>query len=181
MWRKESLIALFDKKPNFHELTASEGRLLFKFPNFAILALFHTKNFKNDSKWIAKKLDINTEDVDKSIKQLLNLGLLKRTDDNKEQLILVDRAIKIPNQVRQLVSQNEIFRVSKLAQNSIDLSNRSAFISVIFAMDPNQLEKFENLLRNFMIELALKGGSTQQKEIYHIGTQVVPLSNQLSI
>lgn len=62
------------------KLTADQFEVIAEWTHFAVLSLVKVKGFKDDSKWIAKRLGIRPDQARATVERLLRLKLLERAE-----------------------------------------------------------------------------------------------------
>ncbi|CAN5578156.1 hypothetical protein BH09PLA1_BH09PLA1_14350 [soil metagenome] len=68
---------------DLRQLTADAAEVVADLHHFAILELTHLRDFRPDTRWIARVLGRSVDDVNLAIQRLLRLGLLEMADQNR--------------------------------------------------------------------------------------------------
>ncbi len=140
----------------------------------AILELTKTKSFKNDPKWIARKLDISSNQARIAVERLIQVGLLSRQGK-----ILSSQNSTLHHDLkaaafRQL--QEQILELSAKALREIPIEQRDQS-SMTMAIDPRLLPKARELIKKFRRQLCklLQEGSSVD-EVYQLSVSLFPLT-----
>lgn len=143
----------------------------------AILEVIQIKDFRPDSRWIAKSLGITVNEVSVALQRLLRLGLLQmagakwinQSADAKiaNEELTPDLRKKLRAQGhRQAMAAIERAPGECLAQHSITL-----------AIDSKQLPRFDDLVREFLESLqALLGETPDKDDVYEFQISAFPVT-----
>jgi predicted transcriptional regulator len=78
------LIQTKNKSPDdYQQIALDSFYIISEWHHYGILQLLKTKDFKNDSSWIAKRLNITSSCAQQAIDRLLRVGILETSEDGK--------------------------------------------------------------------------------------------------
>lgn len=142
---------------------------------YAILALAETSDFRNDPKWIAKRLDTNTQHVSAVIEKLKQLNYFEQKG---AKLILREVVLEtledVPNTSLKK-RHEENLEAAKEAIYSVNLDKRDYSFSTI-AINPDQLPRAKKMIREFREKLLRTLELGEKKEVYEICFHLYPRS-----
>ena len=158
-----------------HILELDAFRIVSDWYHHAILALTQTKNFKSDSRWIAKKLGVSKAEVEVAIDRLKRLKLL--TEKNKRLEKSTDTNLTtsaLPHEALQKFHKQTL----EHAQSKLKIQdlNERHMSSVIFAIDPKKLKEAYEKIRQFRYEMQDLLSSDNKTEVYQLAIQLFRLS-----
>jgi uncharacterized protein (TIGR02147 family) len=166
------------KKNCTFELMKSHYNYLSNWYLVAIRELVSLRNFKEDPDWIAKKLRgrVSKKDIKDAITDLINIGLLKRQDNQK--LIQTDNYINFTdtgiNYQTVTNIHQQLLDIAKISLIEDDYENRSASC-IILATEQENFPKIREEIRIFREHMMNKYGHKEMKN-----DCVVSLSMQLN-
>ena len=171
----ESRLNGINPSKKVHVLELDAFRIISDWYHHAILALTQVKNFKSDSKWIAKRLGISKAEVEVAIERLQRLKLL--TEKNKKLNKTTDTnltASAVPHEALQKFHEQTL----EHAQNKLKIQdmNERHMSSVIFAIDPKKLSEAYKKIRQFRYEMQEYLASGEKTEVYQLAIQLFRLS-----
>ena len=143
---------------------------------FAILSLFKTNNFKENSVWIGSRLGISKERARHVVLDLKQLGLLERGQTGHLERVhsRLSSTIDVPSiSVRK--SHHDTLRIAQEKLDSTPIEKRF-YTSETMAIDVENIDDAKQLIRDFKSSLAKlieKGNKTQ---VYRLAVQLFPLS-----
>lgn len=167
------------KKLNFYEI---ETFHYLKNPlHGAIIELTTLKDFKFDPCWIQERLTLKVtkNEIQKSIKLLLDLNLLKQDGEGK--LKRSNKLIHTKQDVKNEALQEYHKNVLKMASDEIseqDVSKReynATAMGVDMRRMPEMKKRIRDFLNDFMLEFETSDG--QADEIYQLGIQLFGLTD----
>jgi uncharacterized protein (TIGR02147 family) len=144
---------------------------------YGILCLAETKDFQDNSKWIAERLKTTQKKVQEAMERLLRLGLL----EYNEQGVLTYNDIElstsedIPNtSLKKRHSDNLEAAKDSLFFDDVMLRD---FSFATMAIDPAKLPEAKKMIREFQDKLFNFLEQGEKKEVYEICMQIFPRSN----
>lgn len=164
----------------FYPLDEKKYDLLDKWYNLAILDLTTTKNFKSDSKWIAKVLGISKLEVELALNKLLRMGVLEVKNGI---LIKTNRKLRLPtNKRRDVVSkfhQQMILQASKELDTRLDSKdfNDRLITGATIATSRDKVEKIKTKINHFLYECVEELTADGPENVFQFNIQVFPLDN----
>jgi uncharacterized protein (TIGR02147 family) len=166
----------------YFELEADRYKVLQEWYHIPILDLTLTKDFKANPKWIAKRLQITTEQARSGLDRLIRLGLLAEVDGKLQKTsenIWIGG--KKPSRIVRTYHQQMISRaLNALDQGSEESFEKRSVSSITIPINPakvpeakKRLEKFQRSLWQFLAE-------GESSELYQFNIQLFPLTNEVS-
>lgn len=144
----------------------------------AILELIHTREFKTDSRWIARRLGISIDDVNIALQRLLRLGLLEMAASDR----WIDKSgdaefqtSVLPATAAQRVNQE----VHELAIETLKQTPTESQVhaNMVVAIDLKKLPELRAAAEQFMNEVrSLIEDSNTRDEVYQVSVSFFPLS-----
>jgi uncharacterized protein (TIGR02147 family) len=160
------------------QLTRDTASMISDLHHYAILELIRLKTFRPDSRWIARVLDITTDEVNIAISRLIRLGLLEMTERGKWTDKSGD-AVSSVEDFAHLAVQRLAERVKQAS--SQDKTNSHEFSyhnSTTVAIDTAKIESVIALFRRFEQELARHLSTVKDPDdIYQIELSLFPITN----
>lgn len=143
--------------------------------HYAILELTFTKDFKNDTAWIAKRLNISAAEVKKAIDRLLSFELLEDSAGTlRKTEVNISTTQDIPSAaVRKATKQ--LLSIAEKALEDQPVEKRD-FGTMTMAIDPKKLPQAKKMIRKFRRDLTEYLESGDRTEIYSFSTQLVSLT-----
>lgn len=145
---------------------------------FAILSLSETKGFREDPRWIAKRLNIKVPEAMNAIKRLERMGMLKR--DKQGQLVHAPERFRTSSDLANIALRQSHFQNLALAGRSLetDSVDKRDFSSMTMAIDPDLLPEAKKRIQKFRRSLCEFLESSNKTEVYRICIQLIPLSKE---
>lgn len=163
-----------DKAP-----TDKEMSVLSPWYNITIMEMTTCKYFNRDATWIAKKLNLTENQVEKSIDYLTHNGYLKLVEGN---LVKTNKQIRIPTKksfhiVRQFHKSMVELAIKEMFQNTNDKAFTKRLItSTSIAVNSKNLPRAKVRLAEMQLELAeiLREGNCDQ--VYDLSLILFPIT-----
>ncbi len=147
-----------------------------------ILELIRLHSFREDACWISKKLkpQIPVVKVKRAIKDLLDMGLIKRTKDGE--LERTDKMIATPSQIHNLAIMKFQQQLTKLAWKAIerDPSKDRENSTITIALSDDQFSKVKDKIQEFRDEIHSLLEATEEgikTNVAHINLQLFKLTS----
>lgn len=161
----------------YRELANDVFQAISSWHHYALLSLVRTKGFRNDCRWIGKRLGIPAVDARAALDRLLRLGLLREDDG-------VLRRVEAPLTTSHDIPSAAVRRwhhdVLGLAQGALETVpvDRRDLTTVTMAIDPKRLPLAKKMIRNFRRGLSeiLEDGSLT--EVYTLAVSLFPMSRE---
>jgi uncharacterized protein (TIGR02147 family) len=162
----------------YYELESDRHSVLEEWYHLPIMDLTQTDGFRNDPKWIARRLGISPEQVKSAVNRLLRLQLLKEENGT---LVKTTNSLTIhPKESTRVLRAYHQSMIQK-AWHALD-SDRAEDIearnitAVTMPVDPARIEEAKKRISKFRRQLwkFLEGGNTT--ELYQFNLQLFPLS-----
>jgi uncharacterized protein (TIGR02147 family) len=159
------------------DLSEEQFTVIADWYHFAIMDLVTTKNFKSDSKWIAKRLSLRPLEVELAIGRLIKVGLLKKVGT---QLKKVRNKVDLPTKVSLTAVREHHKQMMERAKEQLAKTDQKSFesrmiSSMTFAADMNRIEEARKKVLDFQQELAnfLSAGD-ECTEVFQLNIQLFP-------
>lgn len=155
-------------------LTTSQDHLIENWYAFAILNLFELKHKMQTTTEVAERLNLPTELVQKTIADLIQLGLLFK--DN-EKIYSSGKHWKSTDEISSSTikkSHTHSLQTALKALHELPVEIRD-FTSIIFPGNPKQLNKAKNEVRKFLEKMAKIMSQGDLESVYKLNVQVFPL------
>jgi plasmid maintenance system antidote protein VapI len=164
---------------NYEQLAEDTFIAISDWYHFAILELIHTKNFKQDTKWIAKALGLTVSEVHIAIERLQRLSLLTLDEDGKyiDNAEFIDFGHDQNTAAARKKWQQQTFELAlkKLKEVSYDKRSHSG---ITMAIDSSKIEGARDLIREFRRRLReYLSDSDNCDQVYHLGIALFPLTD----
>lgn len=158
------------------ELSAAQYRVIGDWEHYAILSLMNTVGFRNEVPWIAERLGISKVRTTLAVKRLISLGMIQ-TDESGFWQRSVPR-YRSTDDVADLAIQKSHEQALELAKESLtkdDIAVRD-HTAITMAIDPKQLPRAKELIRQFQDDISELLESGSRREVYRFTTQLVPVT-----
>ncbi len=150
---------------------------------FAIREMVSLPNFRNDAKWITKKLNfyVKEQDIERALNDLHELKLIKINEFGKvvnctDGLCTYD---DIPSEAIKSFHR-QMIENGKQSIDTIDVSKR--YVSgLTIPININDKEKIKKLVRQFEDDLFSTFTSKEPNSVYQFNIQVFPITNDSEI
>lgn len=161
----------------YTEIGADQFKTISEWYHYALLSLGEIKGFKEDPKWIAKRLNITIPEATNALERLERLGLLKRTRSGK--LKATGQSFSTPDNVANVALRLAHNTNLEMARKSLekDSVEERDFTSMTMAIDPKKLPEAKKMVRAFYDQMSDFLESGAKKEVYKVCFQLFPLTN----
>ncbi len=158
----------------FKALDIDTFHLISDWHYFALLSLSETCTFKNEAKWIAKRLNISESKANEAIERLTRLGFLKENGVATGIQYQVDPGIATPA-LKKAHRQN-----LEIASNALETTKfeERDFTAITLCFDPDRMEEAKLLIKEFRKQFSDLMESDQKKEVYKLCVQLFPLTHK---
>ena len=170
-----------DRTPTLTQLDMDQFYLISDWYYFAILSLSEVEGFKDNPRWIARRLNIQIREAAEGLKRLERLQLLIR--NNRGQLVWSGKSFKTTNNIENVTIRRCHFQNLGLMQKSMEVDSLEAcdFSSMVMAIDPLKLPEAKMMITNFRRNLSAFLENKRKKEVYKIFIGLFPLSKMEKI
>lgn len=168
---------LLKRQVNFKLLSEDVFKIVSEWHYFAIVELTQIKGFKNNSRWISKKLKISELEVQLALQKLIYVGLLK---EENGQLMKTEK-----NYIFENVPSTAI---RKHHHNTLDLAHKALeeqgmsqreFFTICFPMDPRLIPLARKRIREFSEDLMQEMEESSPLSIYKVAVQMFRLDQEI--
>lgn len=144
--------------------------------HFAIKELTTTKGFKSDIKWIAKRLNIKTQEAKEAVDRLLLLGLLER--DAEGTLVSTEAFINTPTNQPSRAIRNHHQQMIQKAQEALENQpvDKRDITSTTLTIRPDQIDLARREIQKFQRHLTRVLHSPEASEVYQLNVQFFGLT-----
>lgn len=148
---------------------------------FAILELMNTKGFKSQPQWIASSLHITVPEVNVALDRLIRLGLVEENDGEytRTPKFLSAYAPGETSHARKEL-QKQVLRMALEAIDNVPIESRD-MTNMTMAIDPARIPEARELITKFRRDLCTFLETGEQTQVYQLGIQLYPLSNDQGI
>lgn len=162
--------------PRYLELEATKFKMIAEWEHYAVLSLMNTKDFQDDFQWISNRLGITEARSIEVIKRLLDVGLIKRNENDK--LVRTQVSVRSSDDTVNLSLRKSHESTLDLARESLnrDGIHERDFGYVTMAIDPRNISVAKEMIRKFQDELSEVLESGNQTEVYRFSTQLFPMT-----
>lgn len=157
-------------------LTMDEFILIRDWYHFAIFELSRTREFRADPKWVAKRLGIPVMKARVSIKKLITLGLLVKTE--KGGTLTTGKMLSIQSPIPCDYLRNHHRQTVGQIQLSLDrdLFEACDFSSSTVAIDLRKIGKAKKMIKEFRRKLARYLAEGEATEVYKVFLGMFPVT-----
>jgi uncharacterized protein (TIGR02147 family) len=160
------------------QMTYDTAAVISDWHYYAILELTRLQNFKPDSRWIARVLGLNPDDVNIALSRLVRLGLLKMESRERWVDKSGDTAVSL-----EALTQISINRLAKAVRdlmlnalgNNVEVN--CIHHSTTLAVRRSQLPVVQDRIARFQQELiALLNQGPERDDVFHLEISLFPLT-----
>lgn len=144
---------------------------------YAFLNLIETIDFNNDRRWIARRLSVNIERVEKVINDLLELELIDQDDEGC--FYRTARELNTTQDVFSKALRKSHKEILEIAKNKIDEIpiERRFFSNSTISVDVKNINMAKELIRDFRDKLSKVLENGERAEVYNLSLNLFPLTN----
>lgn len=175
---------LVDEAPStttaqLRQLTGDAASIVTDLSHYTILELVRLKEFKQDSRWIARALGLSVDEVNMSLSRLLRLGMLTMNSDGRWVDRSGDASATLDGfamvAVHQLIQRVDTLRSRAMARVPPSLRDHS---SSTFALDTSKLPTVIEMIRKFRLKLTgFLGNGGSADDVYQLEISFFPVTN----
>ncbi len=167
----------------YQQITVDQFEVISRWQHYAILELMTLKTFRPDKNWIAKSLGISLEQLEKSLKSLLNLGLLKIEDEK-----WIDTSSGFTTHIQGKNYTNYAFRQAQKdlllksveALETIPIEKRD-HSSMMLTTNPEKIDQAKDMITKFRRELTeFLEDCSDKTAVYQMQFSLFPLSKEIN-
>lgn len=168
-----------NKQQVYTDLDIEAGQLLSNWEHFAIMELMKTKDFSQDTKWIAKRLNLNTYQVEDAIERLKKFSYIEEVE-GRWQLKNKNHTwtqFSSTTEARKILQKN-LLQKAQEAIDYVDFSEREN-ASLTIQCSPSLLPKIKEKMAEFRHSLdKFIEDQGQHEEVYQMVLGFYPLSKK---
>lgn len=144
--------------------------------HFHLLALIQTEDFKNDLKWMAKRLGISVVQVRTALDRLERLGLI--TKDKTDLRLSSTKGISTSHDVSSGALRKSHHQALDRATLSLDQDPVEIrdFSSITMAIDQKKIPEAKRMIKEFRRRLCKFMETGKSGEVYELNIQLVPVT-----
>ncbi len=165
----------------YNELTIDTFITISEWHHDAILELTHTKHFRPDSKWIAKKLDLSVHQVNTAMERLKKLELLIEQNGKWIDASKNNSTTLAPDFTHSALRKylKKMLEMSAESLNRDDIKARDHNSNMI-AIQKSYLPQAKKMLKDFRRQFAkfLQRPSAKPDSVYDLTTSFFPISRE---
>ncbi|MGK5084756.1 TIGR02147 family protein [Bdellovibrionota bacterium FG-1] len=165
----------------YSQLNMDHFRVISDWYHFAIQSLSETENYRHDSEWISKRLNIKSKDAACALDRLERLGMLELDDTGRP--VRGAPAYVTTDDIADLSLRKVHAQNLELAKDSLENDSVSErdFTAMTMAIDPDQLPAAKKMIREFQDRLCAFLESGRKKEVHKLCIQLIPLTKPETI
>lgn len=150
---------------------------IYQWHHFAVLAMTQLKGFRNDPKWIAKRLknQVDETQIVAAIERLLKIGLLKQDEKNQIQ-VTSKRAFSFSKLWESIGIVKYQRQVMALAKKSIGVDPETIYFSSSMTIDTRKLGEARALTQTYVSQMAALMEKEAGDETYQLNVQFFGLT-----
>lgn len=163
-------------------MTAKEMSVLSPWYNITILELVTCANFKMEAGWIAKRLNLTNEQVERSLSYLTENGYLQK--DEEGQVTKTNKQLRLPTKlsvgiIRQFHKNMMEFAVKEMFQKTGDKDFTERLItSTSIAVNKENIPKAKERMLEMQIEIAEILRAGECTEVFDLTLALFPLTQR---
>lgn len=165
------------KTPEPQRIADDQMALLVEWHHLAVFYLMFTTDFKNNTAWMAERLNIPEELVASSLERLKRVGMLKHREDGtpEPQRGPFSSLPTIQNSYLQMSHKDTLKHVvSNLSDIPVEKRDIS---SITVAIDDSKIAEAKEMIRSFRRKLAGFVSEGKRNQVYTINVQLFPLTS----
>lgn len=176
--KRNQLELIQDKDAVYRQMTLDACALISDWYNYAILEITFVQDFKNDPKWIAKKLGITATQAQISTDILKRLELLEEVDGRlvKTETFLTNFSEGVTSKALKNI-QKDILSMAFKAVDEVPQEEKD-ITSMTFAIDESKMSEAREYIKKFRREISSFLENGNQTRVYHLGIQLYPVSKR---
>lgn len=167
----------FNERKDYHFVPDETFSVLADWYHFAILALMDTASFKNDAKWIAKRLNISVFEATSAVAKLLNVGLI---ENKKGKLVKTNKNLTTSSDIESMAlreSHKQSLKQAERALDEVQIDLRD-ITSITMAIDIKKIAIAKKMIKEFRLKMSDFLESGPQTEVYNLNVQLVPVTKK---
>jgi hypothetical protein len=144
--------------------------------HYAILELTYVPDFKEDPRWLSRKLGISVVEAKEGVQRLLRMGLLIKNGDVYSKAAKQTTNLSTVNtslahrQFQKSVLEKALEAIAQCPPEEKDIT------SITMAIDVNLLGQAKEKIKKFRRELCCFLEDGEQSRVYHLAIQLYPIS-----
>lgn len=158
-------------------LMEKEMSMLSSWEHYAILNMIRMKTFQSEPEWIAERLALPVERVQKSLELLMELGFIKRKGNSIARAVAsLATTEDIPSQAIVNAHLSDMSKAMEVLQTTTpDVRD---FSSITMAINPEKFDEAKSLIKKFRRKLSMLVEEGDMTEVYNLNIQFFPLTVQ---
>lgn len=161
------------------QLTGDAASVVTDPSHYTILELLRLRDFKPDSRWIARAIGLSVDEVNMALSRLLRLGLLEMTGSGRWVDRSGDAAASLDGfamvAIQQFMQRVGALRARATKKTPANLRDHS---SSTFALDTAKLPSVVEMIRRFRRELAgFLRANRAANDVYQLEISLFPVTN----
>ncbi|HLD74619.1 MAG TPA: TIGR02147 family protein [Bdellovibrionota bacterium] len=167
------------KTEKYTQLTMEAFSVISDWYHYAITELIYLKDFKNDPRWIAKKIGISIMEAKMAVQRLKHLEIL---EEKNGKLVKTQESLTTTTDFASSALKKFHKQVLEKAAYSLqedDVSERD-FSAISMAIDENKIPQAKKMIKKFRRSLCKFLTQDKRTRIYNLSVQLYPLSKKNS-
>lgn len=160
----------------FTQVDMDQYHLISEWYYFAVLSLAETRDFQDNSEWIAKRLNIRKREARIALRRLERLGLLQKNSVGKLQW--TGKQFRTTSNIANLSIRKSHFQNVELIRKSLEMDelDECDFTAMTMAIDPKKLPEAKKRITAFRRSLCAFLESSSKEEVYKVFIGLFPLT-----
>lgn len=165
---------------DFVQFNMDQFHLISDWWYFGIMSLSETEGFKDDPKWIAKRLGVGIPEVKTALKRLERMDLLVRNE--RGTLVGTGKSFKTTSDIANMSLRKSHFQTVELAKQSLeqDAFEECDFTSITMPTDSVKIPEAKRRIAEFRRSLMEFLEDDKKTEVYRVFIGFFPLSKRES-
>lgn len=171
-----AMISIKARKNHLHKtLLDKEIELLSSWEHFAILNVMNLDDFESDPKWLASRLGLSIEKVNRSLQILEQLSLISMVDGKFARTPnRITTSVDVPSSALRQALKADIEK-SMQVLDKVPPEVRD-FSSMTMVIDTQKLKRAKKLIENFHHRMSLLLEKGPKTEVYNLNVQFYPVT-----
>lgn len=163
--------------PSLNELSADQFQVISDWFHYAVLELLQLKSFQNDTRWIARALDITPAEAGSALERLERVGVIERTESGWKNISGNNTTTGNPfTTVAFRKLQKSILEKAVTALETVPMEKRDQS-SITMAIDSRKLPEAKKRIQKFRRELMqFLQTDGEPDQVYHLSVSLYPVT-----
>ncbi len=179
--RQKNLIDKIDSANSYELLELQDFKILSTWEHFAVLNLLKLRDFIFDSSWMARRLGISKDRVERVLARLFSSGLLKKKNEDEVERVS-NHNLRTPTGIKNQALQNytrQSFErgIDSLTETEVSLRD---FSTLTLTMNKKDLPKAKKIIEEFRFKFDKEIERVPGDEVYKLVIGLYPLTKEIT-